>query len=172
MVAQDEGSVRVLLTVSVGFLRMATGELSTRIATGIEAVLTSALSVAVLLVVVDFGRIYWREARLQRGVAQVAALVAGGVLPASSPETLAAELERLGGLREIRPGDVAIVSVNWKGIETEGPGEPGDVLTVRARDRVKLLTPHLAIFFEDGRYRVSATKSVRAEAAGPVLIGG
>jgi hypothetical protein len=144
----------------------------TRIVTGIETFLISALSVAVLLAAVDFGRIYLREVRLQRGVGKTAVLVGAEALSPVSDQAIAAAVARLGGLSGIRAADVDLVSINWRGVEREGPGRPGDVLTIRARDRVRLWTPHLAIFFEDGAYRVSATKSVRAEVAGPVSVGG
>jgi hypothetical protein len=144
----------------------------TRIAMGIETFLISALSVAVLLASVDFGRIYLREMRLQRGVGETAVLVGAEVLSPVSDQAIAAAIGRFGGLSGIRPSDIDIVSVNWRGVEREGPGRPGDVLTIRVRDRVRIWTPHLAMFFEDGAYRVSATKSVRAEVVGPVLVGG
>lgn len=138
----------------------------------VEAALAGIVFLSVTLAVIDFGRMFHTRSKLQHAVSQSTRFaVTGNRLddPDSPGDKLSRQgsivsmIERLSGIEDFGPNDVEIATVIGPDTFSPGPGGPGDVVMVRVTYRIDLVSPFLALIFDEGRYEFSCSTRCRNE---------
>jgi hypothetical protein len=141
-----------------------------------NVVVEAALALPVLLVLIlsifDYARIHHTRTRLQDAVSQATRFAITGrqLSDPSNPgvmltrkDSMLRVLRELSGIPDLDDDDVKITSVGDNGIESVGPGGPGDVVIVEVSYAVEVLTPILSVAFPDNEYRFRCTSRFRNE---------
>ena len=141
-----------------------------------NVVVEAALALPVLLILIlsifDFARIHHTRTRLQDAVSQATRFAITGrqLSDPSNPgvmltrkDSMLRVLRELSGIADLDDGDVNITSVGTNGVESAGPGGPGDVVIVEVSYAVEVLTPILSVAFPDNQYRFRCTSRFRNE---------
>lgn len=145
---------------------------SNRGAVVVETALGSVVFFALLFGVFDFGHVFYCESTLKYAVSQAARFgTTGNTLPdednpgirMSREDSIVAVIRDLTGFDDIDPSHVTVSSVSGSGAPVAGAGGPGDVVTVRARYGVELISPYLSILFSDGVYRFEVLTTFKNE---------
>jgi len=141
-----------------------------------NVVVEAALALPVLLILIlsifDYARIHHTRTRLQDAVSQATRFAITG-RQLSDPrnpgvmltrkDSMLRVLRELSGIADLDEGNVTITSVGTNGVESVGPGGPGDVVIVEVSYAVEVLTPILAVAFPDNQYRFRCTSRFRNE---------
>ena len=140
------------------------------------AVLETALAItvffAMVIGVLDIGRIQFYRSNLQHAVSQSTRFAAVGAtledpdaqgLQMTREASIAHMIREISGLRDIDASDISIVVVTGADAARGGAGGAGDVVTVTATYRVLLLAPFITLAFPGGVYEFSCTTSFRNE---------
>ncbi len=143
---------------------------------GGAAMIELALAVVVFMILVigvlDFGRVGYARSRLKYAVTQATRFATTGnaLVDPNNPGQQLSRLESvksmvmsLSGLSDVNKLSILITAVTEDGRQLQGPGGPGDVVTVRANYRVKLVAPFLAPILPGGELEISASTTFRNE---------
>ena len=145
---------------------------SDRGAVVVETALASVLFFALILGIFDFGHVFYCESTLKYAVSQAARFgTTGGTLPddenpgtrLSREDSILNVIRHLTGFDDIDPSQVTVSAVNRSGAPVAGAGGPGDVVTVRARYGVDLVSPYLSAIFSDGVYEFEVLTTFKNE---------
>lgn len=141
-----------------------------------NVVVEAALALPVLLILIlsifDFARVHHTRTRLQDAVSQATRFAITGRqlsdpnnpgLMLSRKDSVVRVLRELSGIPDLDEDDVRISSVASDGVESVGPGGPGDVVIVEVSHSVEVLTPLLSIAFPDKKYRFQCVSRFRNE---------
>ena len=141
-----------------------------------NVVVEAALALPVLLILIlsifDFARVHHTRTRLQDAVSQATRFAITGrqLSDPSNPgvmltrkDSVLRVLRELSGIPDLDEDNVRISSVNNEGIESVGPGGPGDIVVVEVSYSVEVLTPLLSAAFPDKQYRFQCTSRFRNE---------
>lgn len=138
----------------------------------IEAALAITVFFAMVVGVVDFGRVQFVRSNLQHAVSQSTrfAAIGSSLEDPNAPGTqLAREasivhlIREISGFGDIDASDVKIAALTPAGAELVGAGGPGDVVTVAATYRVTLLALFINFAFAGGLYEFNCRTSFRNE---------
>lgn len=132
----------------------------------------AVIFMAVMGAIFDFGHIYYCETTLKYAVSQAARYATtGNQMPDEANEgkklsreaSIAHLVKEFAGFQDLSNSDIEIRSVNGAGVSAAGAGSPGDVVTVRARYRVSVVSPYLSPLFDEGRYSFEVVTSFKNE---------
>src|SRR5262249_19865409 len=137
----------------------------------IETAIAFGIFVSLVMSAFDVSYIFFHETILKHAVQEAGRLATTGrTLPAADPSAVPpTRLDSiLATIREqshmnVPPTAIDISSVNARGVRSVGPGGPGDVVTIRVRYDVPLLTPVLARVFPNGAYTVDVGTTFKNE---------
>jgi hypothetical protein len=137
----------------------------------IETAIAFGVFVSLVLSSFDVSYIFFHETILKHAVQEagrvattgrVVAAAAQSVAPATRLDTILYTIRQQSHVN-VPPTAVEISSVNAKGIKSPGPGGPGDVVSIRVRYDLPLLTPVLGRMFPGGHYTVDVGTSFKNE---------
>jgi Flp pilus assembly protein TadG len=141
-------------------------------ATIVEFSLATVVILMLILAVIDLGRLHFFRSRLQYAVSQGTRFaIVGSTLPdpnkpgkqLSRSDSIIYMVKKLANFKDLKNGDVVIKSVNAAGKTSNGPGNPGDVVSVQATYRVLILAPYLSAAFPNGRFEFTCSTMYRNE---------
>ncbi len=136
----------------------------------LETALTAVVFAVLLFAVFDFGRVYDFQSRLQHAVSQSSRFASLGDtledphrpgIKLSGEDSIAYMIKILSGIDDLDADDITIHATAADGTRSAGIGGPGDVVTVRADWRVRIVAPFLYTMFPGGRYEFSAVTDFR-----------
>ena len=151
------------------FLRRRAAE---RGATLVEVALASIVFLMLIVGILDYGKIHYMRSRLQHAVSQSARFaVVGRTLddPDKPGEKLSRDasiaylIKKISGLNGLADKDIDIRAVDRTGRSAKGAGGAGDIVTVQATYRVKVLAPYLAPLFENRQYEFTSSTTFKNE---------
>jgi len=128
--------------------------------------------VLLLTAIMDFANMHYSRSTLQHAVSQATRFaVTGNTVadPKNAGKRLSREasirylVKKFSGLGNLGENDIRIYVVGADGGLTEGTGNPGDVIMVRASSRIDLVTPGLARLFPNGQYAFTCSTRFRNE---------
>jgi hypothetical protein len=141
-----------------------------------NVVVETALALPVLLVLIlaifDYARIHHTRTRLQDAVSQATRFAITGrqLSDPSNPGVMLSRkdsvlrvLRELSGISDLDEDDVKITSIREDGVESSGPGGPGDVVVVEVTYAIEVVTPFVSAAFPDKRYRFTCSSRFRNE---------
>ena len=138
----------------------------------VEAALALPVLLVLILAIFDYARVHHTRTRLQDAVSQATRFAITGrqLGDPSNPgvmltrkDSVMRVLRDLSGISDLDDSDVKITSIGDNGIESAGPGGPGDVVVVEVSYEVEVLTPGLSIAFPGKRYRFTCSSRFRNE---------
>ena len=140
----------------------------------IEVALACIVMLMLVLGIVDFSRMHYSQSRLQYAVSQATRYATiGTALKDANGKAMTREasivalIRSLSRLNNLKDSDIKITSYNAATKKSvNGPGGPGDVVTVEATYHVPLVAPYLAPAFKSGRYTFTCGTSFRNEEFG------
>jgi hypothetical protein len=141
----------------------------------VEVAIACVVVLMFILGIMDFSRMHYTQSRLQYAVSQSTRFAAiGSTLedPNKPGKQMTREasivhlIRKLSLLPDLQNSDIKLTSVSSVGKSAQGPGGPGDVVTVQATYHVPLVAPYLAPAFDGGRYTFTVATSFRNEEFG------
>ena len=155
------------VTVSRAVRRRSTGS------TILETALALPVLVTILLAIFDLSYVFYVKSSLQHGVREAGRLAqtgqtlskddgTGKKTPMTRGDSIVAMIQQQGGIA-VKSSDVTISTVEPDGTTIPGPGGPGDVVSIRVKYQVALLTPILGSVFAGKKYQVDVGTSLRNE---------
>ncbi len=138
----------------------------------IEAALALPVLLILILAIFDFARVHHTRTRLQDAVSQATRFAITGrqLQDTSNPGVMLSRKDSvlrlvrdLSGLSDLDDSNVKITSIGDNGIESVGPGGPGDVVIVEVSYSLEVLTPILSVAFPDKQYSFTCTSRFRNE---------
>ena len=127
--------------------------------------------IILLLATFDVGYIFYLKTSLQHAVREAGRMAQTGAVlvdPNNSKKTLSradsiiAMIKSQSGVA-VATSQVTLNTVNDDGSTTPGPGGPGDVISLRVKYEVSLVTPILGKVFPASKYTVDVGTSFRNE---------
>jgi Flp pilus assembly protein TadG len=138
----------------------------------VEFAMASIVVFMLIFGILDFARVHFSRSRLQYAVSQSArfATVGATLDDPNNPGTKMTRqdsilylVKKLSCLPGIGNSDIKITAKNSAGQTSNGPGGPGDIVTVEATYRVKLVAPYLGPLFTNNLFTFKCGTSFRNE---------
>ena len=138
----------------------------------IETALAITVFFAMIIGVIDFGRVQFYRSNLQHAVSQSTRFAAVGAtiedpnatgLQMTREASIAHMVRKISGFDDIDSSDISIMSVRGAESPKVGAGGAGDVVTVSVTYRVMLIAPFINLAFPGGLYEFSCSTSFRNE---------
>ncbi|TFH21363.1 MAG: pilus assembly protein [Myxococcales bacterium] len=138
----------------------------------LETALAATVFFAMVIGIIDFGRVQYYRSNLQHAVSQSTRFAVIGTslkdpdAPGSAMSreaSIAYLVRKISGLDDIDASDITIGAVRTDGTEVVGAGAGGDVITVTATYRVPLIAPLINLAFPGGLYEFTVRTSFRNE---------
>ena len=140
----------------------------------VEVALTCIVILMLILGIMDFSRMHFSQSRLQYAVSQSTRFATiGSTLTDSSGKPMSRQasivqmIRSLSKLGDLQDSDIKITATNaTSGKTADGPGGPGDIVTVAATYHVPLVAPYLAPAFTGRQFTFTCATSYRNEEFG------
>ncbi len=138
----------------------------------VEFALVAPLFFLLVFGVIDFGRLFFTQATLQHALREAGRYaVTGNKLPGTNPET-SQPYTRVESIKQIAKQaamglDVSSVSVSSQSGGAGSAGAPGDYVTVSITYTLKLITPIIGKFYNNGEHTFVAQTTFRNEPFNP-----
>lgn len=136
-------------------------------ATAVEAALGFLVFISLSMAIMDVSWVLFVRTTLQHAVSEAGRFgITGRKFNGNSNQPRVKSIVKV--LRDqssvtIPDSAISVTSVTPAGVTNDGPGRPGDVVTVRVQHQVPLLTPILGRVFPGGTFPVDVAVSFRNE---------
>ena len=138
----------------------------------VEAALALPVLLILILAIFDYARIHHTRTRLQDAVSQATRFAITGRQLAdpgnpgvmlSRKDSVLRIVRDLSGIHDLDADNVKISSISGSGVESSGPGGPGDVVVVEVSYSLEVIAPFVSAAFPDKRYRFTCSSRFRNE---------